>query len=87
MNHFYSNRHTSEEGRQQTILFLDLEDACDEENRAAFEAMDKSHMKKGDINKFLSSSNVNHRDRKANRKRIETEPLHSLGRDRTWILC
>lgn len=82
---FYKYRHTSEEGRQTTLKFLELEDECDKHNMAMLESMDLKGVSKSNINRARSSFNVKHRDRLALRKRIATEALHSFGRDRTWI--
>ena len=84
-NNFYSSRHRTEEGRIKTLKFLELEDECDIHNMAMLESMDLKGTSKANINRAKSSFNVKHRDRLALRKRIRTETLSSLGRDRTWI--
>lgn len=85
VNHFYRSRHTSEEAREVTLKFLDLEDECDKHNMLMIQSMDIKGISKTNINKATSSFNLKHRDRVALRKRVRREALHSLGQDRTWI--
>jgi hypothetical protein len=85
MTHFYRERHKTEEGRQTTLKFLQLEDECDKHNSTMLQVIDIKGISKTNINRAKSSFNIKHRDRLALRKRIATAPLSTFGRDRTWI--
>ena len=65
MNHFYSHLHATEEGREATLKFLELEDECDTHNMQMLQSMDISHTTKGKLDKAKKSFDLNTRDRKS----------------------
>ena len=84
-NHFYSHLHKTEESRQTTLKFLELEDECDRHNIAMLESMDIKGISKTNINKARKSFDLKTRDRVSLRKKTRENKLHPLGKDRTWI--
>jgi hypothetical protein len=83
---FYSYRHETEEGRRTTLKFLELEEECDTHNITMLQSMDLKGISKTNINKATGSFDIKKKSRLALKKKIATEALSSLGRDRTWIL-